>query len=93
MHFYKVKANQNVSMYSHFFLLVLTHIAAFANESVSDMLQSFKTLANTSLVGKKKKTISVGLICLNKGEGYTKEDSVGCGVSTPLRPQCCISSK
>lgn len=34
--------------------MVLTHIAAFANESVSDMLQSFKTAPKTSLVGKKE---------------------------------------
>lgn len=44
------------------------HTAAVANNT--DKLQPFKTATKISLVGQKK-TISAGLICLNKGEGYT----------------------
>lgn len=51
------------------------HTAAVANNT--DKLQPFKTATKISLVGQKK-TISAGLICLNKGEGYTWEVSVSC---------------
>lgn len=41
-------------MYYNFVLLVFTHIAAVANDSVTNMLQPFKTAPKTSLVGRKK---------------------------------------